>query len=267
MDLAFAKDVLALPNRDRMARLFGPPLLPRPTRAFLDSDGYLTWTSYRQSSKSKERMEEKGARGNPPDLQKPRSDLCVRFSQLAYGSEEQIRRFAERWGPLGFDLRQQEHVEDWRHCAERAAALLRFSAAQATRSSGDKKDWSTICKLIGVELDRTQLSPIQQKAITAAAVNTWFAGMRGHRILEMVDRQLQVRPGASNLLGVLIAQIAHAIARSDELVVCAGCKKPYRPKRPPSRGFRRYCRACRKKKVPQRDAARDWRRRAQSKEA
>jgi hypothetical protein len=28
------------------------------------------------------------------------------------------------------------------------------------------------------------------------------------------------------------------------------------------RGLRQYCNVCRKKKVPQRDAARDWRRRA-----
>jgi hypothetical protein len=235
----------------------------------LDSDGFLTWAWYRQSYKSNKNLEERGARRHPPAVQKPPSDLCVRFSELAGGTNEQIRVFAEKWGPLGMEMdgRCQEEITQWRDCAELAAALLRFSAAQASRRRGDDKDWSRICKLIGVKIDRAHLGAISQKAITALAVNRWFAAMRGHRILEMVDRQLQVRPGASDLLGMLVAQIAYAITRSDELVVCAGCKKPYRPKRPPSRGFRRYCPACRKAKVPQRDAARDWRRRAQSKKA
>ncbi len=237
--MALAKDFLALPNRDRLARLSESLWLPRPTRAFLDSDGFLTWTWYRQSYKSSKNLEELGARRRPPEVQKPSSDLCVRFSELAGGTGLQIRVFAEKMGStLGMEMdgQGQEEVTRWRDFAELAAALLRFSGAQASRRRGDDKDWSTICKFIGVEIDRAHLGAIPQKAITALAVNRWFAGMRGHRILEMVDMQLQVRPGASNLLGVLIAQIAHAIARSDELAVCAGCKKTFRPNRAPSRG-------------------------------
>jgi hypothetical protein len=91
-----------------------------------------------------------------------------------------------------------------------------------------------------------------------------FAKARGHRILDLVDSQLQVRPGASNLLGVLVTQIAHAMARSDESPACANCKTTFPPKRRLSRGSRQYCPACRKAKVPQRDASRDWRRRTGS---
>ena len=63
-----------------------------------------------------------------------------------------------------------------------------------------------------------------------------------------------MQPGASNLLGVLVTQIAHVMARSDELAVCANCKKLFRVKRRLSRGSRRYCPRCRRAKVPQRDA-------------
>jgi len=68
-------------------------------------------------------MEEKGSRRRPPALQEPPSDLCFRFARLAGGSKEQIRRFAQRWGPLGIDPRSEEHLDQWRQYASLAAAL------------------------------------------------------------------------------------------------------------------------------------------------
>ena len=260
-DLDLAKNILALPNRDRLARLFGPPPLPRPERAFLDSNGFLAWSWYRQSPRGTK--EEKRARRPPPDLQKPSPGLCVRFSQLAHGTDEQIRLFAERWGPLGRTARVEEHVDDWRKDASLAAALLQFTADQANGRRGNDEDWSTICESTAAqEIDRSRMRIPEQRVIVALAVNAWFAGNRGYRLLEVVDKQFQVRPGASNLLGVIIAQVAHAITRADELTVCAGCRGRFRPKRPLSHGSRQYCHACRRAKIPQRDAARDFRRRA-----
>jgi hypothetical protein len=100
------------------------------------------------------------------------------------------------------------------------------------------------------KIDRTELMPVQLKAVTALALNKWFFGMPGRWILEMVGDQLHVRPGASNQLGLLIVQIAHAMAVADETAECYGCKNPFRPKRAGSGGIRRYCSACRKAKVP-----------------
>jgi hypothetical protein len=96
-------------------------------------------------------------------------------------------------------------------------------------------------------------------AIAACAVNAWFAAARGHRILDVVEGQFQIRPGASNLFGVLGAQLAYAIARSDEMARCAGCKAAFTPERPISHGSRQYCRTCQRRKIPQRDASRAWR--------
>lgn len=266
-DLAPTKDFLALPFKDRAARLLGPPRFPRPTVATLNG-GFLRWKWYRQIVYKGIRIEEAGARDVPPERQRLPAGLCFRFAQLASGSDEQIRVFAERWGPLGIDLRAEEHIDQWRQYATLAAALLRFAAAKGTRGRGRDADWSTICKLTEAkEFDRSDLSVAQQRAIAALAVNTWFAKARGNRILDLVDSQLQVCPGASNLFGVLVIQIAHVIARSDELAVCAGCRKSFRPKRPLSRGSRQYCPACRRAKVPQRDASRDWRHRKGSKAA
>jgi len=263
MSPALAKDFLALPSKDRAARLLGPPEFPRPSVAILDQHGFLEWKWYRHFRKHGKRLEEGAARLHPPGLQKLRSDLCFRFAQLAFSSDEKIRAFAERWGPLGIEEKAIEHVKDWRHYAALVSALLRFTAQQASGGRGSDEDWLVICNSsLAYVIDRSGLSTAQQTAITGLAVNTWYAKARGHRILDLVDHQLQVRPSASNLLGVLIAQVAHVMARADELAVCAGCKRTFRPKRPLARGSRQYCSVCRKAKVPQRDASRDWRRRA-----
>jgi hypothetical protein len=251
-----AKDFLALRGRARAARIIATPGLPRPYEAFLSGDGYLTWSWY-----ASKKM---GTNLPPRALQKPPATLCFDFAKLADGSNAQIRRFAAKWGPLAMQARViEESVEDWRRYAQLAQALLRFTAQKLIGDRGRDEDWRTICESTPVRsLDRTRLPANAQMAITASAVNTWFATARGHRIMDMVDGKLQVRPNASNLFGILITQIAHVMARSDQLAVCAGCKDPFRPKRPLSRGDRQYCKRCRNAKVPQRDAARDWRRRA-----
>jgi hypothetical protein len=157
-------------------------------------------------------------------------------------------------------------MEDWRRYAQLARALLRFVGEQVSGGRAKNEDWSTICNFLSLQLDRAPLPARFQMAITASAVNAWFAKAHGHRIMDTVDGQLQVVPGASNLFGVLVTQIAHVIARSDQLAVCAGCQNPFTPKRPLSRGSRQYCNRCRNAKVPARDASRDWRRRSRTKE-
>jgi hypothetical protein len=245
------KDFLRLPSRNRAARLLRPPPLPRPRKALLH-DGFLKWTWYQMDGERK-----------PPELQTAPATLCFRFARLAQATEKQIRVFAESWGPLDLGSRQEESVAVWRRHARLAQALLRFTAELSSGGLGDEDDWRVICQSTPAkDLERLGLPRGTQIAIVAAAVNTWFAQARGHGILAIQDDDLQVRPYASNLFGVLVTQIAHVIARSDQKAVCAGCRNTFRPTRPIVRGSRQYCDVCRKKGVPQRDASRDWRRRA-----
>jgi hypothetical protein len=170
-------------------------------------------------------------------------------------------------GPLNLAERQVESVKSWRHYARLALALMRFTAQLTSGGRGDEKDWALICgstPLEGFELDG--LKEREQMAIVAAAVNLWFAKARQHGVLTMVGDDLQISPNASDLFGVLVTQIAHVIARSDQMAVCAGCRDPFPPDRPITRGTRQYCKRCRAGKKPQRDASRDWRRRTQKKE-
>ncbi len=257
------KDFLALPPRNlgdrtnRVARLVMPWLLPQPQSAML-RDGFLTWTWYSD--------ERDGTRKSPSSQAAP-PQLCFAFVQLVQASDEDIRLFAERWGPLNRHKRQVESVKSWRHYARLAEALMRFTGQLTSGGRGEEKDWAVICSstpLKGLELH--QLNEPEQMAVVAAAVNIWFAEAHQHGILTMVDDDLQVSPHASNLFGLLITQIAHVIARSDQTVKCAGCGNPFKPRGPITRGVRQYCKGCRKSKKPQRDAARDWRQRAREKE-
>ena len=245
----FSKDFLALPRKERTARLVGPPWLPRPIEARLDRDEYLIWTWYKR---------ERGGSSVPPKLQKPRTDLCFEFAKLARASSEDIREFAGRWGPLMEP--RGEPVDDWRRWAALAQALLHFAVETVGKDPGSDEAWNTIGAWLPFgPLDRRNWNRGEQLAIAANVVNTWFDKARGHRILNVMAGQFQIQPSASNLFGVLAAQIAHAMARSDQKAQCAGCKVLFTPKRPISNGKRQYCTRCRREKIPQRDAARDLR--------
>lgn len=250
-----SKDFLALSHLDlgrqrvRVARLVGRPLMPRPQEAML-REGFLTWSWYAADFRS-------------PALQTAPPQLCFAFARLAQASDEAVRCFAKKWGPLNRYKRELESVKMWRHYARLAQALLRFTAYVRSGDQGDQKDWRVICNASrrkGLELQG--LKEEEKLATVAASVNTWFAQAREHGILTILGKDLQVRPHASDLFGVLVTQIAHIIARSDQMAVCAGCHDPFKPKRLITRGIRQYCQRCRNKKVPQRDASRDWRRRA-----
>ena len=155
----------------------------------------------------------------------------------------------------------------WRRYARLAQALLRFTAEVTSGGRGDEEDWRVICESTPAKDLELQGLPREVKiAMVAAALNTCFAQVRGHGILTMIDHDLQVRPYSSNLFGILVTQIAHVMARSDQKAVCAGCRNTFRPRRPIVRGSRQYCDVCRRKQVPQRDAARDWRRRRREKQ-
>ena len=249
------KDFFTLPRRNRAARLLPSLWLPKPRKVTVDGDGYLAWKWY---------GDEQGG-GVAPVLQKPPATLCFRFAQLADGSNDQIRRFTEKWGLLGLDPHAEQHVDHWRKYARIARAILRFASAQLTGGRGKEEDWTTLGEWVNPStgLGKLNRDPKVRMAVLGLAVNKWFSQARGHFIMDITpDGQLQVRPSASNLFGILGTQMAHVIARSDQAAVCAGCQNPFPPERPLCRGSRQYCKRCRKKKVPQRDASRDWRRRA-----
>src|SRR5207253_8879691 len=102
-------------------------------------------------------------------------------ARLADSTAEQIRQFAKTWGPLRVQMREEEAVDMWRHYAQLARALLRFTAKQLRGKPGDEEDWRVICKSIPAgSLKRGDMPYPMQMAILSASVNTWFARARGH---------------------------------------------------------------------------------------
>ncbi len=226
-----AKDFLSLLRRGRPARLINVVELPRPKRASLQEDGFLNWEWDRKLR-----------------THRPPATLCFDFARLAEASNTKICAFAGKWGPLAFGQRFEEHADDWRRYARVTQALLRFVGHDSVAGRGSEDDWRTICEWLGISSDNASLSSLGKFKMEITAV-------------DVVNHKLQVRPHASNLFGILITQIAHAVARSDQQSICSGCGVPFVLKRRPSRGVRCYCAVCRKKRVPRRDAARDLRRR------
>src|SRR5271155_2213966 len=108
------RESLEVHDKNQFAHLNDPAKLPRPLRAYLESDGTLSYVY---------------PHGKLPEsyvLQTPHAGLCFDFAQLAHGSDEQIRDFAEHWGPLGSKPPSQEHLKHWRRYAVLADALLQF---------------------------------------------------------------------------------------------------------------------------------------------
>ena len=242
---------LALYQTGRPAPWMHRYSLPQPLSATVNQRGYMHWrwkSDFMLLSK----------------LHAPPSTLCLDFAGLADGSDEEICKFAAEWGPLGPDARKtEERVQMWRRYAKLARALLRFTAERLNDGKGRDEDWKTICKWMPFR-PLPRMSKTSESEMVVSAVNDWFDRARGHGILDMLDNQPQIAPHAAFLFGILITQIAHLIARSDQVVVCSGCKRPFIPGRPLSRGSRQPCKSCRKKKIPQRDASHDWRRRSVS---
>jgi hypothetical protein len=229
--------------------MIGTPLLPSPMHASVNSNGYLQWPPPPRC-------------GAP--FKRPPANLCFQFAKLADGSNDHIRRFAANWGCLGHELGIQQHVDEWRRYARLAQAILRLAGQQHSGGRGNPEDWITLWAWIEPRMGCVEMKRMHKRermAVLASAVNTWFSQAQGNGILTLRGDALQVLPQGANLFGILNTQIAYVIARSDQMVVCAGCHDPFPPRRPLSRGSRQYCRACRARKVPQRDAARDYRRR------
>jgi hypothetical protein len=223
----------------------------------------------------------------------PSRELLADFVAIDTGSPEAVARFANTHGTLdiceahglprghagavvgyafggcppqtddiGADF--WEPFSAWERFVGQARSMLNIAAALHRGRSPDRADWEhvwpadtrdALLALPGLE---------HQKNMLATAVNTWLQlgavspsmvwGPKGTR------KNPAVTFGGVGMLGALAVQLMMATIRTQGLAICSGCGVPFVPERRPSRGRRVYCRECRDRKVPQRDAARDYRR-------
>jgi transposase-like protein len=164
-----------------------------------------------------------------------------------------------------FEGQRWEPVESWRLWARRARATLNVAAQLHRGKIGEEEDWRVTEG--AEEIPYFPEDWPMPKGVEEGwgrliyYLNHWLWFTRVRPRLEWDQGRPVVTLGGGQLFGTLAVQLMLAISRTDGLEVCSGCGLGYIPHRRPKAEQRHYCLECRKRKVPQRDAARDMRKR------
>jgi hypothetical protein len=258
------EDFFQIPGKGRSANLIASQSFERPGQASVDAHGNLTW-----------HLKPGSAAGRRPRLRAIPGNLCFEFARRADASVEQIRKFAEQWGPLGYNPptgtgAAVETVEQWRRYMTWVRAILRLARHRFTVEFAEQ-DARLLLEIAAPGASKLKLfnTPRQtQNQIresrrwdVARALNFLYARIPGNGIIHVVGDRFCIQLHGSNLLGILIAQVAYKLANVDQKIPCSGCPNSFVPVRPTTSGTRQYCPKCRRGGVSRRDAARDYRKR------
>lgn len=200
------------------------------------------------------------------------------FIRLHEGSDEEIRHFAQEWGPLRVQLdgslsrglEGTDHLDAWRFFSSRAAAVMRLSQELSENRRGEESDWLQLSARDGstrptqfwgmgnwarreLVLDDREgfrwggrLSVSRLKSTLAGEVSEWLERFAVSLRLEWSDRlrwELRLHH-AGLLLSAIALQMALSIA-GGTLWTCSGCGYPYnRTARKPNVGKPNYCPRC-----------------------
>jgi hypothetical protein len=246
----------------------GPPVsashVAAPHSASLSASGVLSWRWYVRDDSFKNRRLHRcvyGSTSMRPHKIDPR--LCERFAELADATGEQVRRFAERWGPLHYprsstEPSDTETLEHWRRFAILARALLRCAAALGQGESGLSEDWRALSGWVNYPL-ADKLTYMPGVLLIAAALNIWYARSVANSLVEIQKDKIILRPSSGSLFGIFGLQLAYRITGAAETRVCYHCKRFYTPKNQPRTGARSFCEHCRRAGKPAMYAMRDHR--------
>ena len=206
-----------------------------------------------------------------------------RFVDLRNASDEDVLRFARRWGVLDLckahhlprvhaystggcaPLRKEgEPVSEWRNFANVAFALLGISQGLNEGELGKLEFWQLLIaddRLIRMTYDRLSGEPWkpsrkefeeakqQEKSMVSRVVNKWLqlGDVRPNMAWESVEPTIKLGPGS--LFGALAV---HLLELSGRYLIadCTGCRTFYHPTMRPKSGQDRYCQTCRDADVP-----------------
>lgn len=235
--------------------------LPAPFSAALSPQGILSWEWHRWRSQWSP-----GAYTHTN--RKVISRLFLDFAELADASDEKIRRFAARWGPLRYrrpgGAQETETIDQWRNFARLAYALVRSASLLARKETAVTEDWRLISNWAG---SPTAKNPGRHhgRILLAQALNTWYDQSSGNSIVTIHRDKIILQPQSTSLFGILGLQLARLITGSEPSLVCYHCRRFYVPHNKPRTGSRTFCKACRRTRKPDLYAMRDYRaRRKQS---
>ncbi|MEK6206941.1 MAG: hypothetical protein AABM32_04805 [Chloroflexota bacterium] len=157
-----------------------------------------------------------------------------------------------------------EPVERWLHFARQTRAILSIAAALHQGKQPNVKDWATALE---------DIKPAEAR-VASASKYAKDADWSRYALGAFVDQRLLLagaRPAFRwpNLatqptlelqlgtFGALSMQLAIAITKTHDLVLCSGCGQAYtREKRKAQSGRRNYCPTCHERGIPERDRKR-----------
>jgi hypothetical protein len=236
--------------------------LAAPYAAHLSQDGILTWEWMRTHFTREGKTRSTGQRPR-----KVSARLWQGFAALANAEPEEIRAFAERWGPLRYsrETADSEELAQWHSLAKLASALLKGSVVLGPAQPGANEDWTTICSWLDMQFnpdlsgpDRRPSTPYRC-ALLGRALNRWYSRSLGNTLIDWQKDKLVIAPTASTLFGIIGLQLAYRITGATEMLVCHHCTRFFTPERKPSSGKRVFCPTCRRNAKPQLYAMRDYR--------
>jgi hypothetical protein len=231
--------------------------------------------------------------GKRPRIVESGPMILEHFLGLSDASEEDIVRYARRWGLLMIC----KHGLLARECDRSGLFRKRFTAVPSENSGCYPQGWPNNCREpidawraysrlmrdvlnVAARLHENKVTrpeewpdalrgnlPPRVKEVSvdvgrsamSAIINEWIRAARVRPSLRWEDPRPRVTLAEGGLFGSLVLQLMLAISRIDGLAVCSACGRGYSPWRMPSARTRHYCETCRQQKVPQREASRAYR--------
>ena len=158
-----------------------------------------------------------------------------------------------------------EPLDVWRSIAQEARALWQVASdLQRGRRPSDQDSYSAVRRILhSIPLENFRYYPLDMiRDLAVTAVNLWIdmAGIKPR--VRLAGNKATMTIGGHNLFAELTLRLASALCQGRQTVICDHCGIPYIPPgRRPRAGSRHYCPDCRAAKIPERDAARDYRKR------
>lgn len=231
--------------------------------------------------------------GLPYKTVRPGSGLLQGFIELADGAHQKILTYARRWGVLEIceHGRPATHTDfgnppcvpqkskgvfweplaSWQSYGALFRALINIAARVNSGQSGARQDWEIVVnarglsespffRMHGLSVDREKLEIIVNVLVGESRVHPRAIWSKGRWSVQFSGGTVI----GCGLFGAIVCQLMLAITQTEGLALCSSCGRGYAPDRRPNQNRRSYCPTCQAQKIPQRDAARDYRARERS---
>ncbi len=160
-----------------------------------------------------------------------------------------------------------EPLAAWRRYASEARMMLTIAAHMRLNEPISKDEWRQLGESDSSFKVMEMLDPVGydnpglQRVVIMHYVRKWLRASATHLQFSWSQEGPRIEVHPHGLVGTLALQLATSLVGGDGFAFCSGCGRVYAPEETPRAGQRHYCEDCRERKVPQRDAARDYRQR------